>query len=631
VLLEMVEASNSVYVTVEKPEGMAPQLPSRISVSGSRVATWNDVRFLTGRLEPLARNAADLHRLAGSGQSACVAALDGEVLGVSPNGKVFAFQDSSGVIEAEMKIVPGACLKAGETIQVEGDATVEGPRVVFGSFPVVNNDGIHRARERSGKIYLTEGLHPLRLDWFNHLGFYGLEVFYEGPGLRRTRIPDSALFLAQTDRRDSGGHFRNGLNYGCFEGSWLALPDFDTLIAARRGVAANFETPLATRLDDVGLEFTGWLKTATSGVYTFSLISDDGSTLFMDETPPLVEITGNAQTPDPVSVAVRQSLPGPTNFWAQMEGTVTFASANAGQASLELSAEKGRIQALLADATDVRIETLLNSRVRIAGLCEAGDTVDGELIPAALLAPGIRQVEFWDPETAVWTNQPSAPPLAKPIESSADLPVLTTVAEIKRLTRDQWQRGYPVKIRGVITSVLDSGVFIEDSTWSIYARWLTTNIAEAPRLGDYWEMEGKTFAEFAPNIQVSRATRLGAGSLPEPLHPSWDQLLNGSLDTKYVELQGIVTEVASNSGTLLTPAGKLSVNFIDMQPQALGRYDNALIRARGCVIPDRDKQTDQIEPGRIQLASASISLDQPAPADPFAAPLKRASDLLLFD
>src|SRR5262249_7602022 len=41
-------------------------------------------------------------------------------------------------------------------------------------------------------------------------------------------------------------------------------------------------------------------------------------------------------------------------------------------------------------------------------------------------------------------------------EESASLPVLTTVEQIKRLSREEWQRGYPVKIRGVITSILDS-------------------------------------------------------------------------------------------------------------------------------------------------------------------------------
>ena len=69
----------------------------------------------------------------------------------------------------------------------------------------------------------------------------------------------------------------------------------------------------------------------------------------------------------------------------------------------------------------------------------------------------------------------------------------------------------------------------------------------------------------------------------------------------------------------------------DADPQTLKRYENALIRVRGCVIPGRNLNTQQVELGRMRLANFSVNVDEPAPADPFATPLKRASDLLLFD
>ncbi|HEV2438032.1 MAG TPA: sensor histidine kinase, partial [Verrucomicrobiae bacterium] len=215
-------------------------------------------------------------------------------------------------------------------------------------------------------------------------------------------------------------------------------------------------------------------------------------------------------------------------------------------------------------------------------------------------------------------------------DEKTNLPVLTTVEQIKRLTRTEWQRGYPVKIRGVVTTVLDSGFFIQDSTEAIYARWQPP-LDERPRVGDYWEVDGVTFAEFAPNIRVEHAARLGVGTLPEPLHPTWDQLINGSLDTEYVEIQGIVTAVDPDGVTLLTRSGKISVQLPDVQPQRLLHYKNALVRVRGCVMPVRNIQTQQVELGRIGLTDASIDVDEPAPADPFSAPIKHASDLLLFD
>ena len=41
---------------------------------------------------------------------------------------------------------------------------------------------------------------------------------------------------------------------------------------------------------------------------------------------------------------------------------------------------------------------------------------------------------------------------------------------------------------------------------------------------------------------MSRLKSLGAGTLPEPVQPTWDQLMNGSLDDQQVEIRGVVEE-----------------------------------------------------------------------------------------
>ena len=172
-------------------------------------------------------------------------------------------------------------------------------------------------------------------------------------------------------------------------------------------------------------------------------------------------------------------------------------------------------------------------------------------------------------------------------EDSKRLPLLTTIEQVKRLNREEAQRGYPVKIRGVITAPQVGGFFIQDATWSIYVRLEDPAATEPQRASDYWEVEGVTFAEFAPNVRARRAVCLGTGTLPDPLHPTWDQLINGSLDTQYVEVQGIVTAVEADGLALLTRAGKIRVQLSEADPQSLKPYENALIRIRGCVIPGR--------------------------------------------
>ena len=57
---------------------------------------------------------------------------------------------------------------------------------------------------------------------------------------------------------------------------------------------------------------------------------------------------------------------------------------------------------------------------------------------------------------------------ARPVANA--LPTLTTCAEVHRLKREEAERGYPVRIKGVVTSVLyDLQAFtIQDSTRGIY-------------------------------------------------------------------------------------------------------------------------------------------------------------------
>jgi signal transduction histidine kinase len=620
--LELVAGTNRARLPMDEVSGNVPALSSRIRVAP--VSGLNQIQFVTGLALPLVTNAAELRRLGSAGQHIwCVAHLDGLVLGVSRGRGTFALQDDTGVALLEPQ-TPGRRLAPGQKLSLEGNCLVEGDHAFLCDLPIVDNNDIHAMTEKSGAIFLTAGKHPLRLAWFNREYPYGLEVYFQGPALPRQRIPDAALFRHEPR---GGGPWTQGLDYRCYEGGWLRVPNFDRLIPAKEGTAANFNLGLITRTNDVGLQFSGYVEVPREGVYTFSLISDDGSLLFMDEKPPWMEVTGTNALPDPLPVTARQILrEDQEGRWAQLDGTVTFASEQSGALELELSSDTGLMRVEVADSSGGSPQTLVNSRIRATGICLGARATDGQKVAATLLAPGMGQIELLEPQG----DRGSDPP-ANSAGNPAALPTLHTIEQIKRLTREEWQTGYPVKIRGVITTVLDGGFFIQDSTRSIYARWWSPTDNEVPRVGDYWEVEGKTFAEFAPNIQASRATRLDAGVLPEPLHPTWDQLMNGSLDTEYVEVQGIVTALECNGVDLLTRAGKIRLELPDVQPQALRRYENALVRVRGCAIPVRDIHTQQVQPGQMRLSNASITVDKPAPADPFATKIKRVSDLFLFD
>jgi len=76
------------------------------------------------------------------------------------------------------------------TFYTESD---DGSRLYIGDKLVVNNDGDHAPAERKGSIQLTAGDHPIMVGWFNSGGGSVLEVSYEGSGIPKQPIPNSAL------------------------------------------------------------------------------------------------------------------------------------------------------------------------------------------------------------------------------------------------------------------------------------------------------------------------------------------------------------------------------------------------------------------------------------------------------
>jgi alpha-L-fucosidase len=73
------------------------------------------------------------------------------------------------------------------------------------------------------------------------------------------------------------------LRYEYYEGEWDKLPDFDSLERQAEGTAEGFDISLRKREERFGFRFSGYIKVARTGVYTFYLESDDGSKLFIGE------------------------------------------------------------------------------------------------------------------------------------------------------------------------------------------------------------------------------------------------------------------------------------------------------------------------------------------------------------
>lgn len=223
-------------------------------------------------------------------------------------------------------------------------------------------------------------------------------------------------------------------------------------------------------------------------------------------------------------------------------------------------------------------------------------------------------------------------------QSTNPLPTLTSAEQIRRLSQQEAATGRRVLIRGVVTCTLPQfgAAVVQDGRTGIYINNVNPSSGELPQVGELVQVEGTTDqGEFAPRVQANRIKHLGTGEMPTPVHPYWDQMINGSLDTEFVEIEGIVTSVLTNGVTLRTHDGRINVLAHDMSGDtneiALEHSEDALIRMRGCLFASWDKATRHVKVSEVYMYNPTVTVVEPAPADLFADALKSVPDLLLFD
>ncbi|MEE3055055.1 MAG: PA14 domain-containing protein [Planctomycetota bacterium] len=95
-------------------------------------------------------------------------------------------------------------------------------------------------------------------------------------------IVTAATFTKVEPRIVDGKKLIPGLAYEYYEGNWGALPDFDTLKPAAKGICEEFSLAVRKRNDGFALRFTGYVEIKSRGRYTFQTESDDGSRLYVD-------------------------------------------------------------------------------------------------------------------------------------------------------------------------------------------------------------------------------------------------------------------------------------------------------------------------------------------------------------
>ena len=69
----------------------------------------------------------------------------------------------------------------------------DGSKLWIDDVEIVDNQGHHAMQERSGVVWLSAGEHRLRTEFFEHGGYAGLELKWEGPGIFKQTVPTNVL------------------------------------------------------------------------------------------------------------------------------------------------------------------------------------------------------------------------------------------------------------------------------------------------------------------------------------------------------------------------------------------------------------------------------------------------------
>ena len=545
--------------------------------------------------------------------------LEGTVCAATdPALGAIVLQDDSAV--ALIEIGDGQTnISAGDRIRIEGKCLLRRRQmgVSLVPLPLVDNDGVHEPITKSAEINLTAGRYPLRVEWFNLLRTFSLEVTWNVAGEAPEPIPSRAL--SHRLPPDAAGQtlFAPGLLARVYEGNWLTLPDFELLKPTRAGVVDNFDLDFRTRDPHVGIQFTGYIDAPVDGRYMFSTRSDDGSLLFIG--PPSVKITkvGTREIPPAASAIIGEPMTNNTGQrWVSVEGRVNFVAPAGNGWELKLHSQADSIRARIADGKGFDAARLMNSRVQITGAGLAIYNLDQRIVLGEMFVVSGKDVKLLDV-----TAEP--PGETKPLLSARE--VQTLPAEEARLS-------LPVHLKGVVTSlgaVYDRWFSIQDDTRGIFVHFGTVS-NDIPIPGEYYEVFGHSAAgDFAPTVVAESFHRLGRSDFPEPVHPTWHDLASGSMDVQWSEIQGLVTDVKSNTLSMLLPGGQLEVQ-VDQYESRLAQFKKSVVRLQGVLFANWTN-SHEIIVGTVRMRNCRITVEAPAPTDPFDAVEKTPRDLMQFD
>lgn len=538
--------------------------------------------------------------------------LEGTVRAIGGNdSRWLVLEDASDVVVLELPEKPSGVAE-GHRLSIRSQACeiTRGPLAIeLGSGPLIDVDGHHPPVTREASLHLAKGFHPIRVEWFNGYNTSALKLEFAGSGIPRGEVPAERFFHREpADGGAAEGAMLPGLNYHNYTGrGWPGLPEFSKLEPVSSGVIATVDLSKRARDEESGIVFSGFFHAPEDGDYRFFLTSDDGGSLRIGRPDLVCAVTEAADVAaSPPAMQPSRSV----GTWESIEGSVVFANQRDGHLELDLMGELSAFQVVVTDGEGLRPVDYMRRAIRVKGVVTGGK---------------VTVIDRADLEFAG--------------EDAEAEGTLTRILDVRRLSRVEAARSLGAKVRGVVTMVMRESLVIQDSSGGVFVHYPMSASARIPRAGEVWEIEGTTDpGDFSPVIMARRGTFAGIAPLPPPVKPTAEQLASGSLDAEQLEIEGVVISVSRTRMVLLNGQREIEIDGHSFYSLPLAEYDRegleklvgAVVRIRGVLAPVWNPGTRRVDPGRIRLGNAVMTVDEPSPEDPFDMEPVRAADLFLF-
>lgn len=226
-------------------------------------------------------------------------------------------------------------------------------------------------------------------------------------------------------------------------------------------------------------------------------------------------------------------------------------------------------------------------------------------------------------------------------QPSASLHVLSTCRAAHDISLAEASKGYPVHLRAVVTyydPYIDprhAALFVHDATGSIFVP-LPSRPVLPLKPGILVEVNGVTgTGDYAPLVLQPRVEVLGRAALPNAApRPTMTELLSGSEDGQWVEIDGIVQGIRTVSREVTFDIGTAGGEIPATAPVQAGvdydRFTDSVVRIRGNAVPVFNTLGQMVGARLLFSSIGQLTTVEPAASEPFRTPIVPIARLLQF-